>query len=1166
MYHKMKRWFQTSIVALGLFVFGVTATQAATVSDPSIGSVTLGAVSSTLKNATAVNYNLTVVFTQELAAGAGLSIQTWPTSCMTNYDNCVLNFQAPASISGLNGTVTSTGYGNMFFSNTDIIPVGSYTITINNGINPNFDGALRFALSVPSNNTTGNVVATVSDVFVIGSPLAQGKITHPTTGVGLALGGQVANTDWSLNQFFNADEWGNYAVTNPGFSSGASVNLSVYPESSSGLSTTTTTFTYTGTTATVNLAPTPATKTITGTVVYVDTNAPVTTATVNANGRGNGWANATLSETGSYTMTLAGGDYNVCLGDRFDDSGVKVSRDWYLPGERQCQPVSFIQDTSTEVQTVNFTVHRADAKIIGVFKNPNGTFPADGWASFSTEGLWFSSNLNRDSGVFEVPLVGGKSYQGQFQSNNSTERTYWSADSVAVNPNQTLDLGTIILKERDVVYTATVKDSTGVPVSHIFVDAWQERGGWTHAETDQNGVATLYLYEGSWNIRPSTWNTTNYIYTGKEEHVTLTAGSNSSGIFMLQATTLTVTARTAAADGTTVSVNGWANCWKRGDNFGFGGEVRNGTGTFGAVGGDFECNLWVNDENYQATGQSRVTFVDGVNTTLSFTMLKRTATVTVYVKDQNGKLINASNGRVSAHSTNNGMVDKHLDNGQTVLRLAPGDYHLGVWFEGDNTKYISTQGPNNGADVQVEDNDTISKTLTVFSVSGTIDATVVDSDKKPVANAWVHCGNWSEQTGVIKADSKESKIIESGAPVDANGKATIGLVTGHRYECNVGARSESSDLVGSEAQMVDLTSAKKASAAFIMRKANAKITGKISLADDAGVLANDLNDVWCHAWSNEGYNSFGNGSSTQYTLNAITGTWNVSCSSETKLDNGKREWYSSSDTVVKVTGDGTVTKDLILSKSVFQIPESFSETFDATQAKIITLSDGTQLNIPAYALATEGNITFTAEPELQAVETYTDGLANIPWNFEVYDSTGTLISGDFSDTITLVIPYNQAALKTLDIDEATILPKYFDTDSNSWKNVDNATLDDVVDQVTLTLSHFSQVGLVYNQRLTQTSSKNIPSKLKAKRVAAVSALLTWKKPQRKVSRYVVQLRELNAEAKESWKIYTVQKSKQLVQKLLPDSRYQFRVKACTKKKCFKFSDWTKFKTKRAGTV
>lgn len=1162
MYYPLKHWFQA--VSLGLALFGVSAisTQAATVSDPNISSVTLGTISTTTKNATGVQYNLTVVFANEVAAGTGLQLQTWPTSCTTNYDNCVLNFQAPVTLTGLNGTVTDAGHGNMFFSNASAIPAGTYTITLSNVTNPNFDGALRFALNTPASNTSGNVVATVSDTFVIGSPLVKGKITHPTTGAGLALGGQITNLDGTVNQFFSSDAWGDYAVVNPGLSNGANVNLTVYPESGSGLSATTTTFVYAGSTAIVNLSPTPATKTITGTVVYADTGAPVTTATVNANGRGNGWASATPNAAGVYSMTVAGGDYDVCLGDRFDDSGAKISRDWYLPGEQQCQPVSFVKNTDTESKTVNFTVNRADAKIIGVFKNPNGSFPSDGWVSFSTEGLWFGSNVNRDNGTFEVPLVGSQAYQGQFQSNNTTEPTYWNVASVLVNANQTVDLGTITLKERDVVYRATVKDTTGAPIPHIFVDAWQERGGWTHAETDQNGVATLYLYEGAWNIRPSTWNTANYIYAGQEERVTFAAGDNGSGTFTLLATTLTVNAVTKAGDGSTVNVNGWVNCWKQGDNFGFGGEVRNGTGTFGAVGGNFECNLWVNDENYQASGQSRISFTDGVNATLHFTMLRRTATVTVYVKDQDGKLVQANSGRISAHSRDNGMVDKRLDNGQAIVRLAPGDYHLGIWFEGNNSEYISSQGPNQGVDVTVADNDNVSKTLTVFAVSGTVEATVLDNSNKPVTNAWVHCGNWSELSGTIRADTKESKIIENGAPVDVTGKANIGLVVGHKYECNVGARSESSDLVGSEAQVIDLTSAKKATVKFIMQKANAKITGKISLVNNANITTDDLDNVWCHGWSEKGYNSFGDGLSTKYTLNAITDTWNISCGGEARSSDGKREWYSSPDTIVKVTGDGSVTKDLVLSKSVFEIPESFSETFDATQVKMITLSDGTRLNIPAYALATEGNVTLTAEPELQAIETYTDGLANVPWNFEVYDSAGKLISGDFSDTITLVMPYNPAILKTLDIDETTILPKYFDTDSNSWKNVDNATLDAIANEVTLHLSHFSQVGLVYNQRLAQSTSKNTPYRLKAKRITDTSALLTWKKPQRKVNHYTLQLREFKSQDKASWQTYTVQKTKQLIQKLLPDTKYQFRAKACTKKKCFKFSDWAKFKTKR----
>ena len=1167
----MQKLFKYWLVGiLVVFGFGLTskAIQAATVNDPSISSVTLGTISSTQKEASGVSYTLTITTTATLSANSGFSIQTRPTSCMTNYENCSLNFQAPVTISGLNGTVTSTGYGNMFFSNSDVLPAGSYTFTINNVINPNFDGSLRFAFSVPTSNISainleGDSAATVSETFVIGSPLVKGRITHPTTGAGLMLSGQVASQDWSINQFFNTDEWGEYAVANPGFSAGATVNLTINPDSGSGLASTATTFTYSGSTATVNLSPTQATKSISGTVLYEDTGTPVATASVNANGKGNGWSSAIPDSAGAYLLTIGGGEYDICLGDRFDDNGNKLPRDWYVAGDNQCQTVSFAKDTAVEASTINFLVKRADAKIIGVFKNPNGSFPSNGSVMFSQEGLWFNSGVNRDNGAFEVALVGNQSYQGQYQSQSTGEHMYWDTDSVRVNTNQTVDLGTITLKERDVVYTATVKDNNGTPVPHIYVDAWQERGGWTHAETDQNGVATLYLYEGSWSIRPSTWNTATYIYSGKEDRVQLAAGSSASGAFTLTATTLVVTALTNTADGSAASVTGWVNCWQPGNNFGFGGQVRNGTGTFGAIAGDFQCNLMVNDESYQAAGETRTTFTAGVNTTLNFTLLRRTATVTVYIKDQDGKLVDAKNGRVSARSTASGMIDKRLESGQVALRLAPGSYNLGIWFEGDQSKYISSQGPNSGTDVTVVDNDALSKTLTVFAVSATLEATVKDNDGNPVSDAWVHCGNWPELKGTVKMDDKNSKIIESGAPTDANGKATVGLVAGHEYECNVGVKSETSDLVGSASQTIDFTTAKKATAKFILQKANAKITGKITMADAADITTKDLNNIWCHAWSDEGYNSFGDGSANKYTLNAIVGTWNVSCGGEATTANGKRQWYSSPRTVVTITAAGTVTQDLVLAKSLFEIPESYSETFDSTQPKSITLSDGTRLNIPAYALATDGNVTLTAEPELQAIDTYTDGLAKIPWNFEVYDSSGKLISGDFNDKVTLIITYDQAVLNKLGIDETTLLPKYFDVASNIWKNVDNASQDTAADEITFTLSHFSQVGLVYNQKLNQASPSK-PYKLKAKRLTATTALLTWKKPtQRKATYYNVQLRLFKDKEKTTWQTFTAKKTKQAVKKLTANTKYQFRVKACNKKKCFKFSSWAKFKTKRS---
>ena len=114
-----------------------------------------------------------------------------------------------------------------------------------------------------------------------------------------------------------------------------------------------------------------ASKTIIGRVVYEDNSAAVTTASVSTWAPGV-WADSNTDNNGYYSMKVTGGEYEVCLGDRYDDNGNRVEKDWY--SNDSCDTVEFADNTSAETATVNFRVGRTDALVTGVFKHSDNTF------------------------------------------------------------------------------------------------------------------------------------------------------------------------------------------------------------------------------------------------------------------------------------------------------------------------------------------------------------------------------------------------------------------------------------------------------------------------------------------------------------------------------------------------------------------------------------------------------------------------------------------------------------------------------------------------------------------------------------------------------------------------------------------------------------------------
>ncbi|HLD21887.1 MAG TPA: hypothetical protein VJB65_03235, partial [Patescibacteria group bacterium] len=593
MKNSFKGWVQ--FLCIGLMFFSVSfVANASTIDDPYITSVSVTDRTETATSATNVTYEISFVTSHAISTGEYIHISSRPTACSEQtYDNCLMNFDS-VTITGISGDVTYGAYGYLSFVTSANFAAGTHTITLQHVKHPIVAGSQRFLVSTsahgmqPSSND--DTYGTPSDPVVIGSPLVTGAVTDASNNPVSSGWAQVYKEDWSLSAGFGIDEWGAYAVANPGFVNGDIVHISVYPDASTGLFTTHDSFTYNGTTATKDIVLQEATKTITGTVTYEDTGDPVTSASVNVNG-GSTWAGTNPDENGLYSMKITGGDYEVCLGDQWNENG-RVAKDWYLQGDGQCQHVLFASDTSEEIETLNFEVKRADAHVVGVIKNPDGSYPENGgWVSFSTkDGMWFGSDVNSETGEFDVALVGGTSeitatslsaravgsttYQVQYSAHSQDEHTFWDESTVTVNADETKNLGTIILSERDVVYTATVVDTDGNPVPNIHVNAWQEQGGWTDATTNDSGVASLYLYAGSWFIRPSIWGdvASEYIYAGMDEKVTFASGDTGNGTFILTRTTLTVTANARAEDGSLAAVNGWANCWSN-DGYGFGGQI-----------------------------------------------------------------------------------------------------------------------------------------------------------------------------------------------------------------------------------------------------------------------------------------------------------------------------------------------------------------------------------------------------------------------------------------------------------------------------------------------------------------------------------------------------------------------------------------------------------------
>jgi hypothetical protein len=146
------------------------------------------------------------------------------------------------------------------------------------------------------------------------------------------------------------------------------------------------------------------------------------------------------------------------------------------------------------------------------------------------------------------------------------------------------------------------------------------------------------------------------------------------------------------------------------------------------------------------------------------------------------------------------------------------------------------------------------------------------------------------------------------------------------------------------------------------------------------------------------------------------------------------------------------------------LPESQFFDFAADTDQVLTLSDGSRVQVPAGALAEDNrqvSITVRPLPELAGDGSVTP--ISFGYRLNAFDLTNGQPITNFLQPITLVIPFTASQLQALGITADRLVPSYWDVASSSWKPVENVTVN--VDEtgggtVNIAVEHFTDFSLL----------------------------------------------------------------------------------------------------------
>ncbi|MFC1687977.1 FG-GAP repeat domain-containing protein, partial [Patescibacteria group bacterium] len=324
-------------------------------------------------------------------------------------------------------------------------------------------------------------------------------------------------------------------------------------------------------------------------------------------------------------------------------------------------------------------------------------------------------------------------------------------------------------------------------------------------------------------------------------------------------------------------------------------------------------------------------------------------------------------------------------------------------------------------------------------------------------DAWVFGGNWPEidhGEGGPKAEDF-AKELHADTPTNPDGTFRLNVLSGHLYEVGAGLPPDS-DFIPPDFQNVKVTGATAGPITLQLERSLGSMTGTVKIGGGAGV---PVNHGFVHCWAEDG--GFTGGPvewGGTYRVNYKAGEWHCGADS---FDGTK--FYMSEEVLVNITDETSISQDFNLDESIFNVPPAVSTTFDAGNVQNISLDNGTTINIPAGALGESGtDVTVTATPTVDMYRTKNNQPFGVGYELEAQDADNNAITS-FNSNVTITFYYTDEQLDSLGLNEGSLLAKYYDESTNTYRNPIGVTQDQDNNSITIQTNHFTKFAVVSGQ-------------------------------------------------------------------------------------------------------
>ena len=216
-------------------------------------------------------------------------------------------------------------------------------------------------------------------------------------------------------------------------------------------------------------------------------------------------------------------------------------------------------------------------------------------------------------------------------------------------------------------------------------------------------------------------------------------------------------------------------------------------------------------------------------------------------------------------------------------------------------------------------------------------------------------------------------------------------------------------------------------------------------------------DAYVWAWSEKGgFSNTRSDSNGLFVLQIMPNSgWHISAGKEFE---GLA--YKSSEVVVPVGGSSTFV-EIVLSKfSEVPLPKPATITSTSSQQIIAQTSDGAKLFVPPDATASSvGNLTVEVKPTIEAPSQAAAKVIGTAYDVVIKNQAGQELK-TFEKELEIILPYDEANIKSQGLTEDSISPSYYDEGTGAWVRADNYTIDKEKNVIIVRTKHLTRYAIV----------------------------------------------------------------------------------------------------------